>query len=72
VAGYRSRSSQWRSARARHPARLSTLRQTRRRHDRQCHHLPRPLRCSRHWKGARLLRTRSRTHCRTRSLLGLG
>ncbi len=71
VAGYRSRPSQRRSARARHPTCLSALRQARRSHDSECHHLSRPLCHPRHRKSARLHRTRSRTHRSARSLLGL-
>ena len=43
VAGHRSRPALGRPAREGHPARLPALRPPRRRHDRQRHHLPRPL-----------------------------
>ena len=42
------------TARARHPVRLRALRKARRGHDRQRHHLPRPLRRARSGQGAGL------------------
>ena len=60
VAGHRSRPSLGRPARAGHPVRLPALRRARRGHDRQRHHLPRPLRDPRGGQGLRLL-ARSRS-----------
>ena len=54
VARYRYRSAQRRQARTGHPVRLPALRQARRRHDGQRHHLPRPLRRARSGQGAGL------------------
>ena len=53
VAGYRSRSAERRSARARDSARLPEVRHARRGHDRQRHHLSRPERGARSRQVAR-------------------
>ena len=55
VAGHRPRSPVGRSARARHPARLQNLRRARRGHDRERHHVSRPLVGARGRQSARLL-----------------
>ncbi len=54
MARHRYRSAQRRQARARHPIRLPALRQAGRGHDRQRHHLSRPLRRARGGQGAGL------------------
>ena len=54
MARHRSRPSQRRSARARHSVRVSALRQTRRGHDGQRHHLSRTFGGARSWQGARV------------------
>ena len=54
LAGHRSRSAERRPARARHPGSLPPLRQTRRGHDRERHHLSRTQRGARDRQGAEL------------------
>ena len=61
LAGHRSRSAERRPARKRHPGSLSALRQTRRGHDRECHHLSRAKRGARNRQGAEFLAEHSRS-----------
>ena len=71
VAGYRPRPAQWRSARARDSVRLPALRAARRGHDRQRHHLPRPLRRARGRQGSGFFRRRVGTPVLPRPRLGM-
>jgi error-prone DNA polymerase len=71
MARYRYRSAQRRTARARHPARVPALRKAGRGHDRQRHHLSRPLRRARSGQGAGLRSYLARKTFQTGAYVGV-